>query len=101
MPYAGTLIVLPRTTGTTFDLIDPGDGPCALLTPKGCALSTEERPSQCRALVPRVSWGLTGLSCYDSNAPEGDAASLYAEAWRPHEQTVLAAIATVEERTRA
>lgn len=96
MPIAGTLVVLPRTTGPAQGLIDPRDGPCGLLTANGCSLSVEERPSQCRALVPRLSWGLSGLSCYDSNAPEGDAGVFYADAWRPHEAEVLAAIREVE-----
>lgn len=65
-------------------------GPCTFLTPAGCSMEFEQRPHECRSLVPTV-----GLRCtsHDKHRGRQD----YAIAWVPY----IAVVKSVIEQLQA
>lgn len=81
----------PATTNSQ-DVFNPSwGGVCVFLTPTGCVLDLDHRPTACRLLEPRPG----DEPCIDhTNGKRGGV-----DAWKPHEVMLLAAGRVAEETT--
>lgn len=77
------LVPKPRVVGNkelTADWYRGAFGDCKMLTPTGCKLSNDKRPSECKALIPDESF-----ECENTTLDRND---IY-ERWKPFFNVVL------------
>lgn len=80
----------PSTTRGLGKIVDASwGGACNFLTDKGCPLSFEERPSQCRALVPDPEPDMHAKDC---KWLDGYSKKDIAVAWLPYNEIIVQAI---------
>lgn len=81
----------PAVVGKEGRIEDPSwGGTCTFLTPGGCALSWNERPTGCKALVPSLADDCGDTVIDGVNYTSKEDAVL---AWRPYQRELRAALA--------